>query len=218
MKLIVVFIQVALVMLSVIIHEVSHGLAALALGDETAKRAGRLTINPLKHLDPIGSVALPVVMALFGGPIFAYAKPVPYNPRNLKHLKRDEVLVAFAGPASNLVQAVVAALALRAVSAAGIATPAGYWIMVVLYQYFWVNMSLMLFNLIPLPPLDGSSIISPLLSGSAREKYYQIQNYALPVLLVVLYVLPSFLHVDVVGYYISTVGGWFETLLLGGIL
>lgn len=218
MKLIVVFIQVALVMLSVIIHEVSHGLAALALGDETAKGAGRLTINPLKHLDPIGSVALPVVMALFGGPIFAYAKPVPYNPRNLKHLKRDEVLVAFAGPASNLVQAVVAALALRAVFAAGIATPAGYWIMVVLYQYFWVNISLMLFNLIPLPPLDGSSIISPLLSGAAREKYYQIQNYALPVLLVVLYVLPSFLHVDVVGYYISTVGGWFETLLLGGIL
>lgn len=218
MKLIVVVIQVALVMLSVIIHEVSHGLAALALGDETAKRAGRLTLNPFKHLDPIGSVALPVVMALLGGPVFAYAKPVPYNPRNLKHLKRDEVLVAFAGPASNFIQALIAALAIRAMGSRVVLSPGAYWAVVVLYQYFWVNISLMLFNLIPLPPLDGSSIVSPLLSGAAREKYYQIHNYALPVLLVLLYVLPSLVGVDVIGLYINHVGGWFETLLLGGML
>ena len=105
--------SVALVMLSAIVHEVAHGWVAYKLGDPTAKQAGRLTLNPLAHLDPVGSVLLPLLMAWIGGPVFAFAKPVPYNPYNLRNPRRDEVLVALAGPASNLLQALVGAVAFR---------------------------------------------------------------------------------------------------------
>ena len=100
---------VLLVMFSAIVHEVAHGLAALACGDPTAKEHGRLTLNPAAHLDGFGSVLLPLVMALLGGPVFAFAKPVPYNPARLRNPRRDELVVALAGPASNLVQAAVGA-------------------------------------------------------------------------------------------------------------
>ena len=106
-------ISVVLVMFSVVLHEIAHGWAAYRLGNPTAKQAGRLTLNPLLHLDPFGSVLLPLMLAIVGGPVFAFAKPVPYNPRNLRHPVRDEVLVALAGPLCNLLQALVGALLFR---------------------------------------------------------------------------------------------------------
>ena len=121
-------ITVALVMVSAIVHEVAHGWAALRLGDPTAKEAGRLTLDPRAHLDGFGSIVLPLIMALAGGPVFAFARPVPYNPSRLRHPRRDEVLVALAGPASNLAQAVLGAalLGLLDRSVAGLAaTSAG---------------------------------------------------------------------------------------------
>ena len=106
-RLISIAVTVLLVMFSAIVHEVAHGLAAHLCGDDTAKEAGRLTLDPRAHLDPIGSVVLPVMMALLGGPVFAFAKPVPYNPYRLRKPRRDELIVALAGPASNLAQALL---------------------------------------------------------------------------------------------------------------
>ena len=110
MTIITAAISVALLMFSAMVHEVAHGWVAYKLGDPTAKNAGRLTLNPKAHLDPFGSIVLPLIMVLLKGPVFAYAKPVPYNPRNLRHPDRDEVLVAIAGPASNILQALIGAL------------------------------------------------------------------------------------------------------------
>ncbi len=209
-----VVLTIAIVMVSVILHEVAHGYMAYRLGDPTAKRAGRLSLNPVRHLDPIGSVLLPIIMTLAGGPVFAYAKPVPYNPRNLRNPQRDEALVALAGPLANLAQALVGALLfwlLRNNTAAvydffvGMGAPDGavMTLATVLYQYVYLNLTLMFFNLIPLPPLDGSKVISIFLTGEARSHYYRLQAYSMPILLVLLYGLPSFLGVDPVGAYLD---------------
>lgn len=207
--------SVIIVIFSAILHEVAHGYAALRLGDPTAQRAGRLTLDPRAHLDPFGSVALPLIMAMAGGPMFAFAKPVPYNPNNLKNPRRDEVLVALAGPFCNLLQAIVGAALFRVlyVSWDG-GADAAYWTLTILTTYVYVNLTLMFFNLIPLPPLDGSSIISPLLAGAARQRYYEVQRYAMPILLVLLYVLPGVLGFDPLGLYLdATAGGLYGALL-----
>ncbi len=212
---------VLLVMVSASIHEFGHALAAWRLGDDTAKRAGRLTINPLAHLDPFGSLVLPLVMALAGGPVFAFARPVPYNPDQLRNPRRDEVLVALAGPATNLLQAAIGARVLRAVFAlaGGTVLPgaATAWLVRVLFTYVSVNCVLAFFNLIPLPPLDGSSIISPLLTGEARRRYYVVQRYSLPILMVLLYLVPSVTGIDLVGIYLRSTAGAFMDVLLGGV-
>ena len=209
--------SVALVMISAVIHEVAHGWAAYKLGDDTAKRAGRLTLNPAAHLDPFGSVLLPLLMAFLNGPVFAYAKPVPYNPRNLRNPRRDEVLVALAGPASNLLQGVVGGVVFRMVFPLWDGAFGGwmYWLLMILDMYVYVNMMLLFFNLIPLPPLDGSKVIMPLLKGEARMTYYKIQSYSLPILLIVLYILPDLLGFDPLGIYIQATAGNLTTFLLG---
>lgn len=157
---------IAIIMFSAIIHEVAHGVAADRLGDPTARYAGRLTLNPIPHLDPFGSLLLPLILALSGSPIFfGWAKPVPYNPYNLQASPRwGEAIVAFAGPASNFFIAIVAALFIRV----GVlpADVAGVVFLVVL-----VNVMLGIFNLVPIPPLDGSKILSALLPTGARRGY-----------------------------------------------
>ena len=218
-RLINALLSVVLVMLSASIHELGHAFAAYRLGDDTAKRQGRLTFNPLAHIDPFGSIVLPLMMAVAGGPVFAFAKPVPYNPNKLRTMPRDEVLVAFAGPATNILQACVGALGCRLLMGPGMTFVAtskvGYWLLSVLVLYVYVNCSLAFFNLIPLPPLDGSSIISPLLKGEARRKYYVIQRYSLPILMVVMYLLPMVLSVDLVGLYLDATAGALASFLLG---
>ena len=212
-------ISVVLVMISASIHEFGHAYAAYRLGDDTAKRAGRLTINPLAHIDRFGSVILPLLMGIMGGPVFAFAKPVPYNPRNLRNPRRDEVIVGFAGPMTNILQAGIGAIAARLlwevafvdIVNGGLA----YWVYTVFTTYVYVNCTLAFFNLIPLPPLDGSSIIAPLLKGEALRKYYVVQRYSLPILMVVLYVLPGYLHFDPLGIYLDATAGNLAYLLLG---
>ena len=209
-------ISVVLVMFSVVLHEIAHGWATYRLGDPTAKQAGRLTLNPLVHLDPFGSVLLPLMLAIVGGPVFAFAKPVPYNPRNLRHPVRDEVLVALAGPLCNLLQALVGALLFRVLYSMwtgdlGVA----YYVLSGLTSYIYVNLTLMFFNLIPLPPLDGSAIVSPLLKGDARVAYYKVQRYAMPILLILLWVLPYVLRFDPLGVYLNATAGNLYNVLLG---
>ena len=163
-----IVLTVALLLVAAIIHEVAHGYVAHLCGDDTAKEAGRLTLNPARHLEPFGSVVLPIIMAIAGGFVFSYAKPVPYNPYRLKNRRRDEVLVALAGPASNLLQAVVGALCFNGTWALVEASNELYfsgpvvlgltgmqWLLTALSTYVWVNLMLAFFNLIPLPPLDG---------------------------------------------------------------
>ena len=207
--------SVVLVMFSAIIHEVAHGWMAYKLGDPTAKMAGRLTLNPAAHLDGFGSIVLPALMALSGGPMIAFAKPVPYNPYNLRNPKRDEVLVALAGPASNLLQAVVAGIIFRIAAVSMPLSQGTYVFLQILIMYVMVNLSLMFFNLIPLPPLDGSSLLSIFIPEDKMDSYYQLQHYSMPILLVLLYLVPTVLHVDPVGNYLGGAVGWMMGLILG---
>jgi Zn-dependent protease len=209
-------VSVILVMFSVVLHEVAHGWVAWKLGDPTAKQAGRLTLNPLKHLDPFGSVLLPLILAIVGGPVFAFAIPVPYNPNNLRNPRRDEVLVALAGPACNLLQAVLGAAVFRFLfRTQAVDGSVTYLVLSALATYVYVNLTLMFFNLIPLPPLDGSSIISPFLKGDARMAYYRVQQYAMPILIALLWLLPSILRFDPLGIYLNATAGRLYSILLG---
>lgn len=188
----------------IVIHESAHALAAYVLGDKTARSRGRVSLNPLAHIDPFGTVLLPLLMLAAGGPVFAFAKPVPVYLNNLKHPKRDELLVALAGPLSNVLLALAGAL-IGYVLLPLIAGQAAMSLLYYLFSFFMtfivVNLSLAFFNLIPLPPLDGSSILVPFLKGKALREYYRIQQYAMPILLVILYLLPTVLHVDIIGMY-----------------
>ena len=196
----------AALIIGIVVHESAHALAAYLLGDRTARSRGRISLNPLNHIDPFGTVLLPLIMLVAGGPIFAFAKPVPVYLGNLKNPKRDEVVVALAGPVSNVLLAGVGAVLLRLVVSNGDAV-IGFMGENVLYltnfltTFMSVNLSLAFFNLIPLPPLDGSSVLVLFLRGRALQTYYRIQQYAMPILLIVLYVLPTVLNIDLVSMY-----------------
>ena len=188
----------------IVIHESAHALAAYVLGDKTARSRGRVSLNPLAHIDPFGTVLLPLLMLAAGGPVFAFAKPVPVYLNNLKHPKRDELLVALAGPLSNVLLALAGALigyVLLPLLAGQAAMSLLYYLFSFCMTFIVVNLSLAFFNLIPLPPLDGSSILVPFLKGKALREYYRIQQYAMPILLVILYLLPTVLHIDIIGMY-----------------
>lgn len=174
---------VAILIASVVIHELSHGYAAYYLGDPTAKLAGRLTLNPLAHIDPVGSILVPGLMIWLGGLVFGWAKPVPYNPHQLGGGRWGPAIVAVVGPLSNFILALVFALVLRFGLAYGFLTdPAvGLVSMIVL-----LNVMLGVFNLIPFPPLDGSKILFAVLPYNYRwveDWLYQYQFVLLIVLI-----------------------------------
>ena len=162
--------NIAVLIMSVVIHEVSHGYMANHLGDPTAKYEGRLTLNPLKHLDPIGSVFVPIIGYLTGGMIFGWAKPVPYNPHNLRPGRWSEALVALAGPFSNLMLALVFGTFLRVSPVLGIFNVN---ILHITTLIVFINLILMLFNLVPVPPLDGSK----LLFAFFPQRMYQLRAF-----------------------------------------
>lgn len=213
-----IFLSVVIVIFASVIHELAHAYTAYRLGDDTAKREGRLTLNPLKHLDPVGSLALPVLMGIMGGPVFAYAKPVPYNPFKLRNPKRDEVLVALAGPVSNLILALVGGAIFRVILSA-FGSPASYdavfWVLTSISTFVYVNLVLLFFNLIPIPPLDGSKVVLYFLGDEQRQSYYQLQRYAMVILIIALYLIPQILHLDPVGMYLNVTAGNLADLILG---
>ncbi|MFA5753811.1 MAG: site-2 protease family protein [Patescibacteria group bacterium] len=158
--------QVIILILSAVAHEYMHGWMAHRLGDDTAKNAGRLTLNPLAHLEWFGSFFLPLIMIVSGMSfVFGWAKPVPYNPFNLRDKKYGDAKVALAGPLANLIIALFFGLFLRIAPVTNVIFTGFIGLIV------YINLVLMVFNLIPIPPLDGSKIVATFLPAKAREKY-----------------------------------------------
>lgn len=186
--------SIVILIISVILHELSHGYMADRLGDPTARLQGRLTLNPLKHIDPIGTVVVPIVLFIVtqGSTTFGWAKPVPYNPYNLKNKRQGEFLIAAAGPGSNLLIALVFGTILRFV-ASGITDAASAasmtpFITVVSYIVI-INIILAVFNLIPLPPLDGSKLLFSILPHQYGRVRMIMEQYAPIFVLIVVFFL-----------------------------
>ena len=175
---------VAVIVPSVILHEVSHGWAALRLGDDTAKRRGRLTLNPIAHVDPVGTILLPAVLAAIGLGVIGFAKPVPVNVARLRRPRDHAVVVALAGPATNLVLAAVAVVGLRLLGPERVLEGAIEWTPAsVLYVFGAINVLLAAFNLLPLPPLDGSAVVERLLPSRWLPGWYRLRRWSIVVLI-----------------------------------
>lgn len=178
---------------SIILHEISHGWVALAFGDDTAKRAGRLSLNPLVHVDLVGTIIVPALMALSGYGFFGWAKPVPVNVSKLRHPRNEGVLVSLAGPLTNVVLAVVAAVLFRAVGGLHSVNAQGNFTSLgpeILFFLGLANVVLAVFNMIPIPPLDGSALLERLLPSAWWPGYLRIRQYTMP--LVILLVVVNF--------------------------
>lgn len=178
---------------AIVFHEVAHGYAARLLGDPTASQRKRLSLNPLRHVDPFGTIILPVILKLSGAPVFGWAKPVPVNPLRLGNPRRDMMLVAAAGPGANLVLAAIGAALLGAVWRIG-GDPQGdaalAFLTMNLNNFIVINVFLALFNLLPIPPFDGSHIVEGLLPDDAARAYAGLRPYGFVLLFTLLLVVP----------------------------
>lgn len=175
------------VLLAITLHEAAHGWVAKRLGDNTASQQGRLSLNPLRHVDPIGTVLLPIVLLVIGGFMFGWAKPVPVDPRNFKKPREHMALVALAGPLSNFVMAAMWT-ALLSLAVHGLAnTWIGYPLSLMAQAGITINLILMVLNLLPLPPLDGGRIMAGMLKPQLALKYARIEPYGFLILLVLIF-------------------------------
>ena len=178
------------VLFGITLHEAAHGYVARMFGDPTAYQAGRISLNPIRHVDPIGTIAVPLFLLfstkLLGGAgmLFGWAKPVPVDWGRLRNPKRDMLWVALAGPASNLVMAVLWAISLRLLIANG-ASPDDFWVLMA-FAGIQINLVLMALNLFPLPPLDGGRIVFSLLPSHLAWKYAKLEPYGLLILIVLM--------------------------------
>ena len=166
---------------SLCVHEASHALAAERCGDPTARLLGRVTLNPIKHVDPVGTVVMPLIMFVSNIPyLFGWARPVPFNPRNLRNIRRDPALIALAGPAANVLILVVTVLLLRiAFLVVGIDTLERYYLLNIGVMMIYINLLLTLFNMIPVPPLDGSKLLGAILPGSGQQMLESIGPFGI---------------------------------------
>ncbi|MCE5191412.1 MAG: site-2 protease family protein [Actinomycetia bacterium] len=190
----------ALLIPAIVFHEVAHGYAALALGDTTAKDSGRLSFNPIAHIDLWGTILLPLLMIAMFGAGFGYAKPVPVNPYRFRGDRRMGMfLTGLAGPGANLVMAAAGAVVVRLAGMTGLVGTLGY-------LFALVNLVLLFFNLIPLPPLDGSRILPLFLSERAMAAYEQWERYGFVILIAVLWIVPAVFKFDpFTAYFQATV-------------
>ncbi len=196
MKLFSIAIQLVVILFAIVIHETSHGYVAYLLGDPTAKMRGRLTLNPVYHIDPVGTIILPLFLAITGMPVFGWAKPVPVDPSYFKDWRKDMMLVAIAGPGSNVIAATVSAgaiLLIKSISPAallyaiqflnygGKLPPLSFLALIFIFS-FMLNLYLAIFNLIPIPPLDGSRVVAWLLPRRMLPAYYNLERYGFLIL------------------------------------
>jgi Zn-dependent protease len=183
-----IFIFAIPIIFAITVHEVAHGWVANKLGDPTAKILGRLTLNPLKHMDPIGTVILPLIMIISIGMAFGWAKPVPVDWRNLRQPKRDMALVAVAGPAANLLMLIIWTLFILLVNGLTHVSPNTVFLLHEMAAVgIIINAVLIALNLLPLPPLDGSRIVSAFLSPSMALKYHKLERWGLLILVALMF-------------------------------
>jgi Zn-dependent protease len=204
LNVVLIVFEIVVLILAFSVHECAHAWTAWRLGDPTARMLGRVTLNPIKHLDPLGSIIFPLISLVYGGFLIGWAKPTPVTGRNFKNYRRDDILVTLAGPASNLLSATIALILLIvlkhilpsgdasiatamaiATHIPGVATeglPALFPIALFLYLVIFINLLLFVFNLIPLPPLDGSHILRHFLPYRAAQLYDRMGMFALIIL------------------------------------
>ncbi|RLA19501.1 MAG: site-2 protease family protein [Gammaproteobacteria bacterium] len=176
------------VLFAITVHEVAHGWVAKQYGDRTAEMLGRLTLNPLKHIDPIGTILVPGVLLLMGGFVFGWAKPVPINPRNLRSPKRDMAIVAVAGPIANLLMALFWALIIRIGTLfVGGQEMIGLPLIYMGSAGISINIFLMMLNLLPIPPLDGGRVLAGFLPGPLAYKLNRLEPYGFMILIALIY-------------------------------
>ncbi len=178
-------------LLAITLHEAAHGYVARIFGDDTASRLGRVSLNPLNHVDPFGTVLLPALLLMFHSPLlFGYAKPVPVNFRRLRNPRRDMIWVAAAGPAMNLAMATAAALLIHGV---GVLPPGiGQWCLANLGNAITINVILAVFNMIPVPPLDGGRVLVGVLPNALAEPLAALEPYGMMIVIGVFFLLPMF--------------------------
>lgn len=187
-KILTYVIQFAVVLFAISIHEAAHGWMANFFGDPTAKLQGRITLNPIAHIDLVGTIIFPLLLIAMGAPVFGWAKPVMVNPYNLRNPKRDHMYIAAAGPGANIIASVVTIIifiVLKRLNIISLMNPG--IIALILFYLIIINVFLAIFNLIPIPPLDGSGIIEGLLKGQALESYQKIKPFGFIILIVIIY-------------------------------
>jgi Zn-dependent protease len=201
MNIIGIIISLFVLLFAITIHEAAHGWTASKFGDDTALRMGRVTLNPVAHIDPIGTVLLPILLVIIGAPVFGWAKPVPVNPFNLRNPRRDNLWISAAGPAANILAAVFSLFVIILIKGlspgasaflmgrGGLSNgihPLGGLVLIFFYGAL-VNSYLVVFNLIPVPPLDGSGVLMGLLSEEAAERYDRLRPYGFLIILGLIY-------------------------------
>lgn len=194
--------MIAVLVMSVVVHEVSHGYVAGMLGDPTARHAGRLTLNPVSHIDPVGSLLVPFIMYISIGVAFGWAKPVPYNPYNLSNQKWGPAMVAAAGPGSNLLMAIIFGLMIRFGEA--LALPMAF--LQLAFMIVILNLLLAVFNMIPIPPLDGSKVLYSFLPYNMHFVQENLERYS--IFLIAFIILIGWKVISpVVGFLVTLITG-----------
>lgn len=211
-SIITLIIVLAIVLFSVILHELAHGVVAYWLGDHTAKDAGRLTLNPLKHIDPFMSILVPVILYLLRAPVFGGAKPVPINPYNLKWREWGMALVAVAGPFTNFLLALIFFL-IGHFSGLLYGSGGELWTFI-FSETIYINLGFMIFNLIPIPPLDGSRVLYAIAPDGFRRFMLQIEHYGIFIVYALIFFFGNFFS----GFMTSAMQGIlnFFYLIVGG--
>ncbi|HEX8467385.1 MAG TPA: site-2 protease family protein [Allosphingosinicella sp.] len=203
---------------AIVLHEISHGWVANAFGDPTARDLGRLSPNPIRHVDPIGTVILPLVLAVSGAPVFGWAKPVPVVANRMRNPRVHMMLVALAGPGMNLMLAMLAGIVLALVRPDGPPSgPGELFLLLNLFNFIAINLFLAVFNLLPIPPFDGGHVVEGLLPRRLARHYSKLARFGFPLLIFLLLILPMLVPgADVVERIVRPPVDWLLRLLVGG--
>jgi Zn-dependent protease len=203
---------------AIVLHEISHGWVANAFGDPTARDLGRLSLNPIRHVDPVGTVILPLVLAVSGAPVFGWAKPVPVVAQRMRNPRLHMMIVALAGPGMNLLLAMLGGIVLALVRPEGSPSgPGELFLLLNLLNFIAINLFLAVFNLLPLPPFDGGHVVEGLLPRRLARHYAKLARFGFPLLIFLLLILPMLApQANVVERVVRPPVEWLLRLFIGG--